>query len=139
MKSKIQIIISILMALICTDSIAQVTQLNTIRPASPAFNGWDGTGPNPGSLQIRNNFDDLIEFHTNNLQRMTILGGPVTNGFVGIGSNLTTYTPLFNLDVLSTINVNNDGNPLNALGIGYYIGGNMVLQIPGIHCKWSYC
>jgi hypothetical protein len=67
---------------------------------------------------------------------MTLSGA---NGFLGIGSNLTTYTPFFNLDVLSTINVNNDGNPINAMGIGYYIGGDMVLQIPGIQCKRRYC
>ena len=89
------------MALVYSPSIAQITQLNNIRPAGPAFNGWDGTGLNPGSLQIRNDFDDLIEFHTNNLLRMTVLGGPITSGFVGIG----TPTPTRRLNVIDDIDL----------------------------------
>ncbi len=89
------------MAFVYSSSVAQVTQLNNIRPSGPAFNGWDGTGFNPGSLQIRNNFDDIIEFHTNNLLRITILGGPITNGFVGIG----TAFPTRRLNVIDDIDI----------------------------------
>ncbi|MBI3510710.1 MAG: hypothetical protein HY064_08600, partial [Bacteroidetes bacterium] len=66
-----------------------------------------------------------LNFFTNNMQRITIVGlaGP-TQGFVSIGNTFTT--PLFRLDVQDNINV----NP-NFLNDGYRISGITVLQIPG--------
>ena len=114
---------------------SQVTQLNNTPPGAPGpYLGWDANGGSI-ALDIKTELSQPINFYTfaglgsfSNM-RMTILGA---SGFVGIGPNLTTYTPSFNLDVQDQINVNFSGTyPINTLGIGYGIEGRTVLQVPG--------
>jgi len=81
---------------------AQTTITSNVRPLAPAFTGWDGTGPNSGTLEIRNDFNNNINLFTAGSQRMTIIGATgSTQGFVGIG----TTTPSQRLDVSSDINL----------------------------------
>jgi trimeric autotransporter adhesin len=96
--------------------------------AQPDWNTQGNTGTSPVTDFVGTTDTRPLQFGTNGAFPQAILD---VTGFVGIGSNLGTYTPIFDLDVLNTINVNNDGNPIGALGVGYFIGGNMVLQIPG--------
>lgn len=59
------------------------------RPAFAAFVGWNGFGPNPGDLQIRNNFvGQRINIFTNGIRRITIMDGgtAAADGFVGTAS-----------------------------------------------------
>lgn len=60
---------------------AQVRTLTTVRPLAPAFQlGWDNTGTS-GSLELRNDFNQPINFFTNNFLSGTIdPGGPVFLG-----------------------------------------------------------
>ena len=56
------------------------------------FVGWSpGFGSVAGPLQIRNDFNEPITFHTNSAQRMHINGNvsAINQGFVGIGTNFT--------------------------------------------------
>ncbi|MBK8876255.1 MAG: tail fiber domain-containing protein [Bacteroidetes bacterium] len=103
--------------------------------AAGDYLGWDNLTAIP--LDIRHNNTTTpqnIDFYTDNTLRMSIVGNTgFNNGFVGIGSNLGGYVAAFQLDVENQINVNFDNfSPISQLGIGYHIGGNMVLQIPGI-------
>src|SRR4051812_25081788 len=68
-----------------------------------------------------------VDFRTNNTIRMTILGpaGP-TQGFVGIG----LVAPAFQLDVKNRIDVDVPFPAAPPLGLGYFIGGFDVLQVP---------
>ncbi len=72
MKTKHHLIITIILACITEITYAQATLQSNVRPPTAAFNGWDGTGLNPGSLEIRNNFNRPIKFFTNTSQRATI-------------------------------------------------------------------
>ncbi|HWZ22796.1 MAG TPA: hypothetical protein VNW06_09095, partial [Cytophagaceae bacterium] len=82
------------------------------------------SGPFP--LTIQTAPAQAINFLTNSTQRMTILG---TNGFVGIGTGLTT--PVWQLDVNDNSNLNINYNTTGA-GFGYRINGDKLLSNPGI-------
>ncbi|MBN4077666.1 hypothetical protein JYT25_00795, partial [bacterium AH-315-C20] len=103
-------------------SFAQTTTTSTVRPATAAFTGWDGTGPNFGPLEIRNNFTEPIEFFTNNVERMTIRGQVGFNeGFVGINEN----NPQFRLDIDGQLNISDN---IFIPNTGYRINGIPMLQ-----------
>lgn len=91
-------------------------------PPGNILTGIEYLGSNAGAfpLEIKTIPAQPINFLTNNIPRMTIIG---TNGFVGIG----LPAPLYPLDVQDNINVNTTGF-LN----GYRINGFTVLQIPGV-------
>lgn len=77
-----------------------------MRAATPDYLGWDNTGI-AGSLQIRNDFNQPIQFHTNGVQRMhinenltgyTYLGNNIpVNGYIGIGVNPTQIVSRFTI------------------------------------------
>jgi hypothetical protein len=55
--------------------------------------GWNAAGA-AGTLDIKNDFNNRIDFYTNTNFRMKIMGGPnTTGGFVGIG-NFNTLIPI---------------------------------------------
>src|SRR6187401_2400845 len=77
--------------LVSKNTLSQTTTGTNARPSTPAFTGWDASGVS-GSLEVRNDFNDNINFFTNGNQQATILA----NGNVGIGTptptaRLTTY------------------------------------------------
>ncbi len=111
----------ITMALLCAANItiAQVTILNNVRPGgNPRFLGWDGTGTNQGNLEIRNDFDDKIDFFTNGAQRATILN----NGHVGIGLNHSPGNDV--LDILP--DVPNTGYGINHVTVLHNSGSQNI-------------
>jgi hypothetical protein len=79
---------------------AQSTKGNTPfanrRQNNTDFLGWDNTSTLPGPLQIRNDLNQPITFHTNGFQRMILANGGIANnaGQLAIGNNLpSTFTP----------------------------------------------
>ena len=57
--------------------------------------GWaPGNNSVAGPLDIRNDFNEPIDFYTNGIQHMKIMAGTGSNsGFIGLGPNLTGLTP----------------------------------------------
>lgn len=95
-----------------SSSSAQSDVLTHVR-SNTFFVGWDNTGTS-GSLEIRNDFTQPINFFTNGSQQATIL----SNGNVGIG---TAFSPTFKLDIdAGDINLTDDY-------FSYRIDGNPVL------------
>lgn len=94
----------LLLAFACVFEISVIAQSTTNNNSSFAFPqmlGYDGTvlgGGAPKVLEIRNDFNLPIEFHTNGTQRMYIANGGVTNGFIGIGSNFSTPFSLLHVN-----------------------------------------
>ncbi len=93
---------------------AQISSVGNGAPGAAAdYCGWNATRLFPVRVEHKGNFP--INFWTNGVQRMTILGGlpgGATTGFVGVGNNFTT--PLNLVDV-------RDGN----INIGQGIAGNI--------------
>ena len=86
----------IIFILICITeiSVAQTTTTSTFRPATPAFSGWDGTGPNAGTYDVKNNFNYPINFWTNTNWHATLdvngnfsIGQTNANNYFGIGAD----------------------------------------------------
>lgn len=77
-------------------TMAQVTKLDNQRPATSAFLGWDGTGTNPGALDIKNAFTSTlypINFFIGTNQKMIL----DANGKLGIGTTSpSTLLHLYN-------------------------------------------
>ncbi|MBN4071181.1 tail fiber domain-containing protein [Crocinitomix catalasitica] len=102
-------------------SYSQVTILNTTRPFTGGSLGW--TTGFTGSLEIRNDFTEPIEFFTNNVERMTIRGQVGFNeGFVGFNET----NPQFRIDCFGEINLTTSIFTPNT---GYRINGDVVLQL----------
>ncbi len=80
-----KVILCYLMCWVLQNIHAQTTVMGNVRPPGTPYLGWDGTGIFPGSLEIRNNFNQPIDFYTNNsaTPRMRIASA----GWVGIGSS----------------------------------------------------
>ncbi len=108
----------LLLAFACVFEISVIAQSTTNNNSSFAFPqmlGYDGTvlgGGAPKVLEIRNDFNLPIEFHTNGTQRMYIANGGATNGFVGIGSNFSTPASLLHVNGTN----NNTGNLFETTG-----------------------
>lgn len=86
---------------------SQVSNLTNTSLIKSEFLGWDGFGI-VKSLDIRNDFNQSINFSTNKTQRMTIS----SSGFVGVGNNFNT--PLSVLHVNG--NKNNSGEVFRTNG-----------------------
>jgi hypothetical protein len=127
MKTIIKILISTLFVIISINKI--IAQVDIASPITGHIRnngyyvGWDNTGTQ-GSLEIRNDFSDHINFSTNGNPRMTILGsntpGYTNEGFVGIG----TSTPAYRLDVSGDIRI-------APAASAFYIEDNPVLHYMG--------
>ena len=108
--------------------------LGHLRTSNAFYVGWTpGLGSIPGTLDVRNDFNDNINFFTGTTvaQRMTILGAPGFNqGFVGIGGLLTN--PQWRLDVQDNTNITNNYNSVAGAPNGYRINGDKLLSHPGI-------
>ncbi len=118
MKTKHQLIITLILVFLTEISIAQVKTLTNLRPLNPTLQlGWDGTGSNPGSLEIRNDFSTQpINFITNGANWMTI-----ANGGTYFGVGIATTSPSQYLDV-------SGGNiTLSTTNKAYMIGTDKVL------------
>lgn len=86
-----KLILICLLGLLSSRASSQSTTLGNTRPGFVAYVGWNGLGPNPGPLDIRNDFAQPINFFTATVQRMIILDGAGPNGgFVGIGNGFAT-------------------------------------------------
>ncbi len=96
---------------------AQVTVNTNNASIFPEFVGWGSGFPKP--LEIRNDFNQPMTFHTNISERMRI----TSTGQVGIG----TTTPAFRLTVRNNIDI-----ITTAPNRGYRINGDVVLQNPGL-------
>src|SRR5882724_3853949 len=91
------LILLVILVFITEITYSQTTTGSNVRPATSAFNGWDGSGSNPGQLDIKNLFTNQDIYIWNNdgtttSIRMTISGSTealYTNN-VGIGPNFTT-------------------------------------------------
>jgi|GEM_PF-2154674 len=97
MKTQIKLFFGIFTMLVCQQVYSQSTisgVVGNVRVGG-AYIGWDGTGTNPGTLEIRNNFNDDINIFTSGNQQMTIRA----NGFVGI----STSTPTNRLEINALI------------------------------------
>ena len=92
-----KLITIVFLALIANVTFSQSTIPGNVRPLTVAYLGWDGTGVNTGSLEIKNNFAQPINFSTGGFQQMTILGSGNV-GFVGIGKNFTSPASLLSVD-----------------------------------------
>lgn len=116
--------------LIATSSSGQVTQLNNNSPAGTPFLGWNGMGL-IRTLEIRNDFNQPINFFTNSTQRMrlnanlsnTINGGTAQarNGFLLLGQSnnlLLLGTNIYGPSVgtFSLLHLNGDGTSVQELG-----------------------
>ena len=68
---------------------AQVTSPTNVSTPPPQFVGFNGVGV-PEELQIRNDFNLPISFHTNGIQRILVDngGGGFAAGRVAMGNNL---------------------------------------------------
>src|ERR1044072_4005453 len=86
MKTFTKIFMYLLLTIMCyvgkAQSMISGIWIGNARPAFSAFIGWDGTGPNTGSLDIRNDFTQPINFFTAGTQQMTITFA----GLVGVGT-----------------------------------------------------
>jgi hypothetical protein len=78
---------------------AQVTTPTNVSPVGGTpFVGWSGAGPGgPRDLDVRNNYNRPVNFFTNGVQRMTIVGN---TGWVGIG--ITTPTSVLHINKTNT-------------------------------------
>lgn len=124
MEKQIKIIVILLVTMFSFQKLHSQSTISgiggNVRPGTTAILGWDGTGANAGSLEIRNYFTgpgQPINFFTNTFQVGTFLA----NGNFGIGAAIVT--PLFQLDVDNEINV------YQHIATGSYkINGNTVLH-----------
>ena len=101
MNKKNQILIIVILACVSKLNFAQVTVGNNVRPATPAFNGWDGTGINVGSLDIKNEFTQPINFFTSTFPHARIdasgnftIGITNQNNYFAIGLSGPTPIPI---------------------------------------------
>lgn len=113
MNTKIKLFMFIAVISIIKSNIVtgQTTQSNNVRSASTAFLGWNSSGTS-GSLEIRNDFDQPINFSTNGALRATI--NP--NGDVGVGtSDIRNYMHLHkSTDSPLFLNFTNSNTPIPA-------------------------
>jgi hypothetical protein len=82
MKIKILLVVMTIQLLFTTLAYSQITRLNNTSTSANEFVGWDGTGVNSKALEIRNNFNQPINFSTNGLLRATIS----SVGDIGVGT-----------------------------------------------------
>ena len=93
MKTKIKLLMSTIALLLFLQKAYSQSDIAGVGTGHVRVNGyyvgWDNTGA-IGPLNIRNDFNQPIDFSTNTFQRMYIAGGGANFGFVGIGSNVPT-------------------------------------------------
>src|SRR5208282_1944925 len=95
MKKKFKYLIVIAFLLIRSAGYAQVSISSNVARANPDFVGWDGTGLNSKSLDIKNLFTTQpINLWTSGNQQMTI----TSIGNVGIGNGFTNPVSLLHIN-----------------------------------------
>ncbi len=126
MKNKYKLLLVIIIMIFSANFnnlFGQATHVNNIRAGTGDFLGWDTQGT-PGSLEIRNDFTNNINFFTTGAVNpwMTILGNNnanLDNGYVGIH----TTTPQMPLTIFGDAN-----NPIaNGFAKGLYLQNHAVI------------
>ena len=106
---------------------SQSTTTNNTRPATPAFNGWDGGGTNPGALDIRNDFSGCticnIDFYIDNNKFVQVLTSGDVNAYrIGDGSTGNSFKVLWHNGIVSNIYVGVGAGNTNATAYNTFVG-----------------
>lgn len=106
---------------------SQSTTTNNTRPATPAFNGWDGGGTNPGALDIRNDFSGCticnIDFYIDNNKFVQVLTSGDVNVVVGTnGYMIDNDFVLRHNNIKSNIYVGVGAGNTNATAYNTFVG-----------------
>ena len=106
---------------------SQSTTTNNTRPATPAFNGWDGGGTNPEALDIRNDFSGCticnIYFYIDNNKFVQVLTSGDVNVVVGTnGYMIDNDFVLRHNNIKSNIYVGVGAGNTNATAYNTFVG-----------------
>lgn len=127
MKNSICLLLTILLFNLKVHS--QTTVFGNTRPAGTTFNGWDGTGTNPGALDIRNDFAGCslcnIDFYIDQNKFVQVLTGGDLNVVVGTnGYKIDNDFVLRHNNIKSNIYVGVGAGNSNATAYNTFVGYN---------------